>query len=292
MSYALASANSRFGRPSTTRCGSCIPSALPDPPKPIVHGHGVMLESLKLTTLHNNVGPSVAGGDRFHVPAKVWAMKSTAPAADASASICTWSARSLKGLLGAVCLGVLVAPREGESSSSPSAQKVRDMQRTMRWRSPSRSSIELIEEGNRQGEILYRYGRALSLTENPNARSGYSIPREDPEWFVRASQQLAFDAERGGNYDFGIDVFRRLHEEAPESIDNDPFGLLLEVRMILSSGSTNKALSWWIRSSSDSRKRKKRSKMKAVALLGLKRADDDAAGRNRSRSGGLPRGPW
>ena len=36
-------------------------------PKPIVHGHGgVMLESLKLTTLHNNVGPSVAGGDRFH----------------------------------------------------------------------------------------------------------------------------------------------------------------------------------------------------------------------------------
>jgi acetoacetyl-CoA synthetase len=36
-------------------------------PKPIVHGHGgVMLESLKLTTLHDDVGPSVRGGDRFH----------------------------------------------------------------------------------------------------------------------------------------------------------------------------------------------------------------------------------
>jgi acetoacetyl-CoA synthetase len=36
-------------------------------PKPIVHGHGgVMLEGLKLTTLHNDVGPSVDGGDRFH----------------------------------------------------------------------------------------------------------------------------------------------------------------------------------------------------------------------------------
>ncbi|MEO7854604.1 MAG: acetoacetate--CoA ligase [Rubrivivax sp.] len=36
-------------------------------PKPIVHGHGgVMLESLKLATLHNNVGASASTGDRFH----------------------------------------------------------------------------------------------------------------------------------------------------------------------------------------------------------------------------------
>ncbi|MBN8508469.1 MAG: acetoacetate--CoA ligase [Burkholderiales bacterium] len=36
-------------------------------PKPIVHGHGgVMLEALKMGALHNNVGPSVMNGDRFH----------------------------------------------------------------------------------------------------------------------------------------------------------------------------------------------------------------------------------
>ena len=36
-------------------------------PKPIVHGHGgIMLESLKLGTLHNDVGPSAESGDRFH----------------------------------------------------------------------------------------------------------------------------------------------------------------------------------------------------------------------------------
>jgi acetoacetyl-CoA synthetase len=36
-------------------------------PKPIVHGHGgVMLEALKLTVLHDDVGPSASGGDRFH----------------------------------------------------------------------------------------------------------------------------------------------------------------------------------------------------------------------------------
>ena len=36
-------------------------------PKPIVHGHGgVMLEGLKLGTLHNNIGRSVLTGDRYH----------------------------------------------------------------------------------------------------------------------------------------------------------------------------------------------------------------------------------
>jgi len=36
-------------------------------PKPIVHGHGgVMLEALKAGALHNNLGPTVETGDRFH----------------------------------------------------------------------------------------------------------------------------------------------------------------------------------------------------------------------------------
>ena len=36
-------------------------------PKPIVHGHGgIVLEALKLATLHNDVGASIDTGDRFH----------------------------------------------------------------------------------------------------------------------------------------------------------------------------------------------------------------------------------
>ena len=36
-------------------------------PKPIVHSHGgIMLEALKLLVLHNNLGPTVETGDRFH----------------------------------------------------------------------------------------------------------------------------------------------------------------------------------------------------------------------------------
>lgn len=36
-------------------------------PKPIVHGHGgIVVEALKMGTLHNNIGPSVETGDRYH----------------------------------------------------------------------------------------------------------------------------------------------------------------------------------------------------------------------------------
>ncbi len=36
-------------------------------PKPIVHGHGgVMIEGLKLATLHNNIGPTLVTGERYH----------------------------------------------------------------------------------------------------------------------------------------------------------------------------------------------------------------------------------
>ena len=181
-----------------------------------------------------------------------------------------------KGLLGAVCLGALVALAGCSSSVESRLEKVRDMQANNQMEESIPILIELIEEGNRQGEILYRYGRALSLTGKPE-RSIWALDtaREDPEWFVRASQQLAFDAERGGNYDFGIDVFRRLHEEAPESIDNDPFGLLLEVRMYLNTQSRfDEALELVDSIIERFPEEEEAIRMKAVALLGLKRADD------------------
>lgn len=52
-------------------------------PKPIVHGHGgVMLEALKMGTLHNNVGASVETGDRYHWYSSTgWIMWNTQPGA-------------------------------------------------------------------------------------------------------------------------------------------------------------------------------------------------------------------
>jgi len=45
-------------------------------PKPIVHSHGgIMLEALKLLVLHNNLGPTVETGDRFHwATSTAWVM--------------------------------------------------------------------------------------------------------------------------------------------------------------------------------------------------------------------------
>ena len=52
-------------------------------PKPIVHGHGgVMLEALKMGSLHNNVGASVDTGDRYHWYSSTgWIMWNTQPGA-------------------------------------------------------------------------------------------------------------------------------------------------------------------------------------------------------------------
>ena len=52
-------------------------------PKPIVHGHGgIVLESLKMGALHNNLGPSAETGDRYHWYSSTgWIMWNTQPGA-------------------------------------------------------------------------------------------------------------------------------------------------------------------------------------------------------------------
>jgi acetoacetyl-CoA synthetase len=52
-------------------------------PKPIVHGHGgIVLESLKMGSLHNNLGASVETGDRYHWYSSTgWIMWNTQPGA-------------------------------------------------------------------------------------------------------------------------------------------------------------------------------------------------------------------
>ncbi|MEZ4281508.1 MAG: tetratricopeptide repeat protein [Myxococcota bacterium] len=136
--------------------------------------------------------------------------------------------------------------------------------------------IELIESGERDGEILYRYGRALSLTGREE-RSIWALDaaREDPEWFVRASQQLAIDAHRGGNYEFALEVFDRMHAEAPEEGKDDLMALLLEARILIDSRDKyEKALVLLDDIIERFPEEETAIRMKAVALLGLKRPDE------------------
>ena len=136
--------------------------------------------------------------------------------------------------------------------------------------------IELIESGNRQGEVLYRYGRSLSLTGQA-ARSVWALDaaREDPDWFLQASQQLAIDAHRGGNFQFALDVFKRVHEQSPEALEDDLMGLLLEARVMLDIQDHFEEALVLIDSIIERFPEEETAiRMKAVALLGLRRPDE------------------
>ena len=138
---------------------------------------------------------------------------------------------------GCVLIAVTLLSFGGCSRSNEDRiEEVRELQAENQMEQSIPILSELIESGNRQGEILYRYGRALSLTGKPE-RSVWALDaaREDPEWFVRASQQLAIDAHLGENFDFAMEVFERLHAEAPTEMEGDLFALLLEARVLLDS---------------------------------------------------------
>ncbi len=162
------------------------------------------------------------------------------------------------------------------SSVESRLEQVRELQAEGKMDDSIPILIELIESGERDGEILYRYGRALSLTGREE-RSIWALDaaREDPEWFVRASQQLAIDAHRGRNYEFALEVFERLHAEAPEEGRDDLMALLLEARTLIDSRDRyDRALVLLDDIIERFPEEEAAIRMKAVALLGLKRPDE------------------
>ncbi len=87
-------------------------------PKAIVHGHGgVMLEALKFGTLHNDCGPSVVSGDRYHWYSTTgWIM---------------WNSQ-MSALLGGTTICVYDGSPAGPRSSLPGDQ--REVDWTTLWR--------------------------------------------------------------------------------------------------------------------------------------------------------------
>ena len=93
---------------------------------------------------------------------------------------------------------------------------------------------ELIDAGELDGEILYRYGRGLSLVGRPG-RAAWALDaaQSDPEWLILAAHQLALDAYRGANYELALEILERLRKERTDSHDADLGARLLEVRALL-----------------------------------------------------------
>ena len=161
-------------------------------------------------------------------------------------------------------------------SSEDRLEEVRRLQREGSIQESIPLLIELIEAGNPSGEVLYRYGRALSGLGQP-ARSVWALDAalDDPEWFVVASQQLALDSYRSGNLDLTIQVFERLRSENREAYESDVTALLLEARAFVETGRHYKeALERADVIIEKFPEREEAVRIKAAALLGLKRPEE------------------
>lgn len=175
-----------------------------------------------------------------------------------------------------LCGSLIVALVGCSPSVDDKLEEVRELQAANRMEESLPILTDLIESGDRTGEILYRYGRALSIT-GQRERSVWALDaaRDDPEWFVRASQQLAIDAHAAGNFEFAMEVFKRLHEQTPGEVEDDLYALLLEARVLLDSQEHFEEALDLIESIIDRFPEEETAiRMKAVALLALKRPDE------------------
>mgnify|MGYP002635287435 CR=1 FL=1 len=135
---------------------------------------------------------------------------------------------------------------------------------------------ELIDAGGRDGEVLYRYGRALSLIGRPG-RAAWALDaaQSDPEWLVFAAHQLALDAYRGANYDYALEVLERLRDERTDSHDADLAARLLEVRVLLNTRRFYEdALEKIEAIIDDFPDDQEAVRLKAVGLLGIRETDE------------------
>jgi acetoacetyl-CoA synthetase len=100
-------------------------------PKPIVHGHGgVMIEALKFGTLHNDCGPSIAGGDRYHWYSSTgWIM---------------WNSQ-MSALLGGTTVCIYDGSPAGPRSSLPGAERVVDW--STLWRFVAETGVTFFGAG-------------------------------------------------------------------------------------------------------------------------------------------------
>lgn len=154
--------------------------------------------------------------------------------------------------------------------------EVRRMQNQGRIEESVEILTELIDAGERDGEVLYRYGRALSLIGRPG-RAAWALDaaQSDPEWLVFAAHQLALDAYRGANYDYALEVLERLRDERTDSHDADLAARLLEVRVLLNTRRFYEdALEKVEAIIDDFPDDQEAVRLKAVGLLGIRETDE------------------
>ena len=92
--------------------------------------------------------------------------------------------------------------------------------------------VEMIDDGDRRPEVLYRYGRGLShLGKIGRALWPLDLAIGDPEYTVPAAMELARNSIQGGNVEFALQTLERLRELRTDgAADTDARAFLLEAR--------------------------------------------------------------
>lgn len=136
---------------------------------------------------------------------------------------------------------------------------------------------DLVEGGDRRGEVLYRYGRGLSgLGDAGRAVWPLDAAISDPKWAFRAAMELAFNANQTENYEFALKTLARLREmQSAEERDKDVGPRLLEAYAHIGTRRNyGKALETLEEALTIDPDNEEGLRLKGVALLGLHRTDE------------------
>lgn len=167
-------------------------------------------------------------------------------------------------------------PRVGSPEDQIKLAEIRGLINTGRIQETIDRCIELIESGNRQGELLFIYGRALAIAGRPGrARWSLDAAMEDPIWIISAAHQLAQDNYQATNYDVVLDVLDRLAANRPDPETKDLFAMTLRGRAYLGTRQNyDEALEIFDEILEIQPDHEEALRLKGVALLGLKRSDE------------------
>ena len=196
------------------------------------------------------------------------------PSAKPHARLGYTSARHFVDILTILAIGLGFVACSG--STEDVLAKVRALQNEGRVQESIPLLSKLIDEGNRDGEAMYRYGRALSLTGYPG-RGIWALDSalNDPEWFVKASHQIALDAYRAKNQELTLQTLERLRADRTDSHEDDLAALLLELRVrVEMRRQYDVALELAETILDDYPDEQEAVRLKAVALIGLKQTDE------------------
>lgn len=167
-------------------------------------------------------------------------------------------------------------PTVGSPEDHEKLDEIRELLNAGRINETIEECIKLIESGNRQGEVLFYYGRSLALARMPGRASwALDAAMDDPDWIVPAAHQLAQDNYQASNFEIVVEVLDRLAANRPDPETDDLFAMVMRGRAHLGTRRHyEEALEVFEEVLAIQPAHEEALRLKGVALLGLGRSDE------------------